>query len=130
VSVKIHEIVIHNDERGFLAELLRRDLISEEIKQIYFSVSKKGSIRGDHFHKKKTEWFCVLSGKAKLVLKSQINDRDYQEIILSGEDLKMVEIPPFIFHRIESLTDDMLLLVCASELYKSEDHDTYKLCNT
>ena len=53
---------IHIDGRGLFSELTRS--FSEG--QTSYSVTKKGIIRGNHFHTRKIERFSVVSGKAKI----------------------------------------------------------------
>jgi len=124
MKVNIFKAKKYTDDRGWLAEVLKEDFISKPVKQIYLSFSRKGKIRGDHYHKRKTEWFSVIRGKAIIYLKD-LNTGEEKEVTCSGENIQIIEIPPYIYHKVESLTEGMLLLAAVSELYKENDSDTY-----
>ena len=115
----------HTDERGWLVEILRDDEIKEEIKQVYFSTSKPGVIRGNHYHKHKVEWFSVVKGKAKLVLENN-ESKEREKLILSEDTPAIVKIPPNVSHAIQNIGDDeMYLIVIVNEVFNPDDADTF-----
>ncbi len=115
----------HLDSRGCLVEVLRADEISRDMKHFYFSTSRPGAIRGNHYHHRKTEWFCVVRGIGRLVLEHR--DSGYrEEITMAGDCPMTVEIPPGFVHAIQNVGDaEMLLLVVVDEVFDPEDPDTY-----
>ena len=116
----------HRDKRGWLAEIFRNDLVGE-FKQVYVSTLKQGMVRGNHYHKEKTEWFCVIMGKGKLTL---WRDDDVEVIVMSDKDksLKLIEVLPFVKHKIENVgKKKMILLSCSSTLYDRDEPDTYEV---
>lgn len=115
----------HLDERGLLFEVLRDDEIKEEMKQVYFSISKPNAIRGNHYHERKIEWFSVVKGKGKMVFEdNKSNDRE--ELILDGENPSIIKVDPYISHALQNIADeDMYLIVIANEVFNPEDADTY-----
>ena len=121
---KTYIINIHKDQRGWLAEILREDILKHKIAQVYISFSKKSSIRGGHYHKRKIEWFYAISGKAIVFLR-KFDETIEETFEISDEDQKVIEIPPFVYHRLEILTEGMLLLVGSSEVYNKDDPDTF-----
>jgi len=121
---KIYDVIRHNDNRGWLAEILREDILKHKIAQIYVSYSKENSIRGGHYHKRKIEWFYVISGKARVFLR-KFDETIEETFEISDEDQKIIEIPPFVYHRLEILTEEMLLLAGSSEVYNKDDPDTF-----
>lgn len=125
MNFEIKDLKKHEDERGYLLEILRSDEINEDIQQIYFSTSKHGAVRGGHYHKKKVEWFCVVKGKAKLVLED--NDlKEKEEMILSGDNPSIIKVPPNISHVIENIGDnEMHLIVISNEVFDPHDTDTF-----
>jgi dTDP-4-dehydrorhamnose 3,5-epimerase-like enzyme len=123
MKVKIHKLEIHSDSRGWLAEIIRRDEIDKTIAQVYVSQSIPGIIRGGHYHKKKTEWFFVIKGNAKLTLKDLLSNEE-RVIYIKESDHILVEIPPMVFHKIESQTE-LYLLVISSEVFNRNEPDTY-----
>ena len=54
------------DARGSLIENTSEEIF-KQTKHFFISKSKSGVIRGNHYHKRKLEWFLVIKGKAKLV---------------------------------------------------------------
>ena len=122
---ELKNIEKHTDERGWLVEILRDDEIKEEIKQVYFSTSKPGVIRGNHYHKHKVEWFSVVKGKAKLVLEDN-ESKEREELILSEDKPAIVKVPPNISHAIQNISDDeMYLIVIVNEVFNPDDTDTF-----
>ena len=50
---------IHHDERRFFAQVL-----TKPVRQINYYSAKRGAVLGNHYHKKTTEYFFLLDGKA------------------------------------------------------------------
>lgn len=125
MNVQIKKLEKHLNERGWLVEVLRDDEIKEEMKQVYFSTSKPGAVRGNHYHKRKVEWFCVVKGEAKLVL--QDNESGHrQELTLFGDEPSTARIPPNIAHAIQNIgNEDMHLIAIVNEVLNPDDADTY-----
>ena len=125
MKAELKNIEKHTDERGWLVEILRDDEIKEEIKQVYFSTSKPGAIRGNHYHTRKVEWFSVVKGKAKLVLEDN-DSKERKELILSEDNPAIVKITPHITHAIQNIGDDeMYLIVIVNEVFNPDDADTF-----
>ena len=116
-----YDLVKHEDQRGVLAELLK----APGAGQIFFSVTKPGVVRGNHYHDSKVEKFFVLHGDAKIRLQHLVSG-EITETIVSGEDLRVVDIPPGLTHNIENIgSSDLVVLFWASELFDPDRPDTY-----
>lgn len=110
----------HQDKRGEIKDI---------IEQIDFNgatiiESKKGSIRGNHYHKKTIQYIFVLSGKLKA--KSKKVDESMVEVVVEPGDLISHEqLEAHCFEAIE----DSLFLVLSSGLRTGKDYekDTYRL---
>lgn len=87
------------DERGNLVQL-----IHEGWKQVNVIVSRKGNIRGNHYHKYNVEAFYVVSGRFKLYAKSKENEEIYE--IKQGD---MFQIHPQIIHTFEYQENTVLV---------------------
>ena len=125
MQVEIRKIEKHEDARGWLAEVLRSDKVDEAIRQIHFSTSKPNTMRGNHYHKRKVEWFCVVKGIAKLLLED-IRTKEKKELTLSEENLVSVAIYPYVLHTLKNIgKSNMHLIVIVNEVFNSEDPDTY-----
>ncbi|MFH1581647.1 MAG: hypothetical protein ABIC39_06180 [Pseudomonadota bacterium] len=109
------------DKRGELFELIK----STQSGQIFFSTSRPGVIRGDHYHTRKIERFCVLKGNASIRLR-RVGTEEIKEYKISGVKPAFVEIPAFHAHHIENTgNDDLFTLFWCNELYNPANPDTY-----
>lgn len=116
-----YDIGMKTDNRGVLFELLK----SRQFGQIFVSKTRKGITRGNHYHDTKVEKFCVISGDALIRLRNIHND----EVItyeVSGDKIRIVDIPPGYTHSIENIGDEeMIVLFWANEIFNQERPDTY-----
>lgn len=109
------------DNRGALAELLK----SPHIGQLFFSTTKPGITRGNHYHDRKVEKFIVLSGEAVIRFEHVLSGEVTEEPV-SGSEMKVVDIPPGYSHHIENVGDtEMVVLFWADELFDRDAPDTY-----
>lgn len=126
MKVKIVDLKIITDKRGWLAELLKnRDLENKKFGQLLITVAKPGATKGGHYHLRKEEWFIVISGRGELKF---IDNKTGEEIkmILDEKDLKAVQIPLNTKHWIKNLGEkDLSLLAYCSEEFNSNDTDTF-----
>lgn len=127
----VKDIEKKTDERGWLAEIVKNsDLPKKEFGQVFVTTAKPGINKGGHYHTRKHEYFCVIKGKAEITLK----ELDKNENVLSTEivnvdeqDLKLVELLPWVWHAIENTgEEEMVLLVYVDEEFNPEDTDTFR----
>jgi UDP-2-acetamido-2,6-beta-L-arabino-hexul-4-ose reductase len=116
-----HRPQVHRDARGKLFEILR--LAGGG--QIFFSTTKPGVVRGNHFHSRKVEWFCVLRGEAAIRLRRVGHDQ-VREFRVSGESPEFISIPALHTHQIENVGEDELLTIFwCNEIFEPADPDTF-----
>lgn len=116
-----HRPEVHRDDRGQLFEIIRM----ANGGQVFFSTTKPGVVRGNHFHTRKIEWFCVLQGEAAIRLRHVESDEVHEFRVL-GADPQFISIPVLHTHQIENVGDeDLLTMFWCSEVYHAEDPDTY-----
>ena len=109
------------DERGTFTELIR----TKHDGQVSVSVSKKGIIRGNHYHHTKMEKFIVVQGKAKITFKHVLTG-DKKEYLVDDKAFKIVNIPVGYSHKIENIGNSkMILLIWCNELFDKSKPDTY-----
>ena len=109
------------DNRGLLFEILR----SEGGGQVFFSLTKTGEVRGNHYHLRKVERFCVVSGNALIRLR-RVGTLDTREFHVSANDPSCIDIPVLHSHNIRNIgTDDLLTLFWSNEIFDPDDPDTY-----
>ena len=93
--------------------------------QTSFSVTKKGVVRGNHFHTRKIERFSVIKGKAKIKLR-EILSNEKLEFIIDGVKPSYIDIPVWHTHNIENIGDeDLITVFWINEHYNDETSDTY-----
>ena len=116
-----HRPQLHNDARGQLYEIMR--LAGGG--QIFFSVTKPGVIRGDHFHSRKVEWFCVVRGEAMIRIR-RVGDTRVREFRVSGNKPEFISIPALHTHQIENVgNEELLTMFWCNEIFQPSDPDTF-----
>jgi len=130
VKYKIKELEIHSDKRGWLVEMLKRNEIRQDIKQIYVATIKPGCIRGNHYHLKKTEWLFISKGKANIYLED-IKTQKKICLKLSSKRPKVITTPPKIAHAVKNSGKEIVYLVSAQNtIYNPKNPDSYPhLCS-
>lgn len=119
----LYETDLKEDNRGSFVELMK----SKTFGQVSISRSRKGVIRGNHYHNTKNEKFYVIQGEAVIKLRNILDDKIISYYV-SGEKIEIVDIPPGYTHSIENLTKgngEMILLIWANEIFDPENPDTY-----
>ena len=126
-NFNIQELEKKSDERGWLIEVLGTDALGADNKfgQLHVSVAHPGKVRGNHYHTRKIEWFCVPGGTGKLLLKDLETGED-KEVLMGEDALRTVKITPGTIHAIKNIgTNDMVLIVYTNEKFDPADPDTY-----
>ena len=115
------KLEIKEDERGILIEVFK----IPNFGQVLYSTSKPGVVRGNHYHTRKQEKFCVIDGKAKIRLRN-IETNELKEYYVSGEKPEVVDMIIGWTHNIENIgKDELKLLIWISEVFDPKDPDTY-----
>ena len=112
----------HSDSRGAFSEVIR----SNSLGQFSFSTTKPKVERGHHFHTRKIERFCVVSGRAEIMFRRIDSDKIYK-FVVDGDSPSIVDMPVWHTHMIKNISknDDLLTLFWISEHYNEKDPDTY-----
>lgn len=125
IKYEIKELERHSDKRGWLVEMLKQNELKEEIKQIYVASIKPGAVRGNHYHLKRTEWFFIINGEAKLYLLDLKTKRNIL-LKLSSKKPRVVTIFPKIAHALKNSGKKIIYLVSAQgDIYNPKKPDTY-----
>jgi len=113
--------VLHADDRGSLFEVVKQ----ADAGQFFFSTTKPGITRGNHYHTRKMEKFCVVKGQAVIRLRKTGTDQMI-EYHVSGDKPSIVEIPIFHTHNITNTGNtELLTLFWTDELFDPQDPDTF-----
>jgi len=127
-GVRIYELKKIPDERGFFAELLRKDwkdiLGDEWIVQANLSYSYPGVIRAWHRHLRgQTDYFIVLQGAMRICAYDEKTGQ-LDEIVASEHKLQIVRIPGHYWHGTKTISDKpSLTLYFVTRLYDYSNPD-------
>jgi len=112
------------DERGWFCELRRDSALPRPTVQTNLSFSRKGVIRGLHYHERgQDDLFVCLQGTARVVVLDRATGATFTEDI--GDDNPVaIYVPGRNAHGFEALTD---LLFCyhVTEEYDPDDPDEH-----
>lgn len=124
ISIKPFE-----DKRGSLKKILMKSQLKEDekVEEVYLLYSEKGSVRGNHYHKKTLEYFVVVSGTAKIALKN-LDTGILEELYISAENNLVLKVPPHVVHAFKNEEDQpLIILAISSKEYNKLDTDTFAM---
>ena len=114
-----------DDERGWLAEIARASLLPEPVRQTNVSFSRKGTIRGLHYHERQSDLFVCLQGSARVVALNRDTGETFSADI-GDANFAAVLVPGNLAHGFEALTD-VLMLYHVTQEYDPANPDEYGL---
>ena len=96
------------DQRGEISRLIDQE--EYPIRAVLWITQKKGTTRGNHYHKKDAHWVYCVSGKFRY---SEKNSRDpdakVESVVLKPGNLVLSK--PGIIHSMEALEDTIFLAI-------------------
>jgi dTDP-4-dehydrorhamnose 3,5-epimerase len=114
------------DERGWVSELRRESSLPKRTVQTNVSFSRRGVIRGLHYHERgQDDLFVCLQGTARVV----VLDRDSGETFcedIGEENPIAVYVPGYHAHGFEALSD-VLFCYHVTEEYDPADPDEHEV---
>ena len=114
------------DARGWLMELRRESALPKQTRQTNLSFSRRGVIRGLHYHERgQDDLFCCIQGTARVVVLDRASGEAYTEDI-GDENPVALYIPGRHAHGFEALTD-LLFLYHVTEEYDPADPDEHEI---
>jgi dTDP-4-dehydrorhamnose 3,5-epimerase len=118
------ELARHADDRGWFAELARASGLPKPIRQVNLSHSRRGVIRGLHYHERgQDDLFVCLAGSVRVVVLDRESGEVFSEDI--GDDNPVaVYVPGFHAHGYEALTDALFAYLVTEE-YDAADPDEH-----
>jgi len=115
------KLKLNTDARGSFVEVFKY----EKSGQVSFSTTKPGITRGNHYHIRKNEKFCVVSGQASIKLR-RIGTDKVIEYKVSGDEPSWVEMPIYYTHNITNIGDaELVTLFWINEHFNPNDPDTF-----
>ncbi|MDG6962106.1 MAG: cupin domain-containing protein [Nitrososphaerota archaeon] len=126
MDLRVRKLNVKKDNRGWLAELLRsEDTGAHQFGQIIVTTARTGQTKGNHYHLRKREWYCIVKGKGKLSVMNR-KTREIAELVMGEDNMVTVEIPIGTLHWITNTSEEeMVLIVYTDEPFKPEDPDTF-----
>lgn len=109
-GVIIKQITKNNDDRGWLAEVFRRDELEFDPVMSYISLTNPGVIRGPHEHVAQSDCFIFLGpGSFRLHLwdrrESSPTKGESVEIEVGENNPIVVTVPPGVVHGYKCISD-------------------------
>jgi len=132
-GVKVHQLRLITDERGWLMEMLRSDWeIFERFGQAYVTTCYPGVVKAWHYHKLQTDHFTCVHGVAKLALYDPREDSPthgmINEFYIGPLNPTLIKIPPLVYHGFTAVGNDMAMIVnFPTELYNYKDPDEFRI---
>ncbi len=118
-----YELKMNVDNRGSFTEFIK----TLDRGQVSINIIKPGITKGNHWHHTKNEKFLVAYGEGVIRFR-KIDSQEIIEYKVSGDKLKVVDIPPGYTHNIENVgKTDMVTVMWANEPFDPENPDTYYL---
>jgi dTDP-4-dehydrorhamnose 3,5-epimerase len=115
------------DERGWFMELMRSSLLPKPVRQSNVVFSRRGVIRGLHYHERgQDDLFVCLQGTVRIVALDRETGEAFTEDI--GDDNPVaIYVPGVLAHGYEALTD-CLFLYHVTEEYDPVSPDEHNVC--
>ena len=109
----------HKDSRGEIFDILQ----NVEISAVTLVSFVKNAVRGNHFHKKTTQWNYVHSGEIEFAVK--INDSITRGVLQEGE---LLRIDPNEIHAMKAAADSIIyVFTLGPRGCKEYESDTYRI---
>ena len=93
--------------------------------QLFVTMAHPGQSKGHHYHTRKTEWFCVVSGSGEMIVQDvETGERD--QVSVSADEPVILKIESGLAHALyNSGTTPLVSLVYVDEVYDPSDDDTH-----
>jgi len=110
----------HQDERGVI-----QDLLTEGLDSATLIGTKKGAVRGNHYHRHTTQWVYVVIGALRVLTRDPASRRVRETIVGDG---KLMMNPPLEEHAWQALEETVVLVLTRGPRSGPDyESDTYRL---
>lgn len=122
-KVKIEKIKpIFVDDRGTIS-----DILEKEVKHIGIIFSNPGSVRGNHYHKKSTQYMYVIKGRMEMRTKDMRTENSEVET-KTIEEGDIITIPAMIAHSFKAFEETYFLdITTESRSGNKYEEDTFRI---
>ena len=131
-GVKVEELRVIPDERGYLMEMFRSDSPDfQKFGQVYMTVVYPGVVKAWHYHQKQTDNFVCVAGMAKVGLydarEGSPTRGETATIVLGWQRQRRLTIPPGVYHGFTPVgTEPASIINIPTELYDYEQPDEHR----
>jgi UDP-2-acetamido-2,6-beta-L-arabino-hexul-4-ose reductase len=123
-SNPVRDLDRKSDDRGYLLECLRTKSSNSHI---FYSITRPGITRGNHFHFRKVERFIIIKGSAEIEFQKP-DTKGIERFTISGDDNKVIDIPVMNVHTLKNIgEDDLICAFWTNEIFDPNNPDTYFL---
>lgn len=119
VTMKKTKFKVFKKKSGILIPFSLKRNFPIKIKRIFIIKGKKNFTRGDHAHKKCSQFVYPILGKIKI---NYINKKEEKELILDHNKNEGYLLKPKTWCKIKFLTKNSILLVACDMEYKFSDY--------
>ncbi len=113
--------VNHKDERGIIKDILTHTPFDA----ITFIISKKGAVRGNHYHKKTFQYDYVLKGSMLCVYQEGATGKKQKKVIKEGD---LAFHPPHQRHSYKAMEDtEFISITHGPRNGKDYEKDVFRL---
>lgn len=132
-GVKIKDLKIIPDERGYLQEIMRKDdEMFKEFGQVYMTTTYPGVVKGWHYHDQQSDNAVCIKGMIKLVLYDNRKDSKTKgkinEFFIGEQSPKLVHIPKGITHGWKCISTETAYIVnIPDKVYNYKKPDEHRL---
>ncbi|MDI6809222.1 MAG: hypothetical protein QME66_09610 [Candidatus Eisenbacteria bacterium] len=116
----------HTDVRGWVYEVLRpEDVTKERFAQIFVTGALPEKTKGNHYHRRKTEWFSVVHGKGEMTL-TNVDTGEISTVMMSADEPLVLKVIPGLAHALKNVDDvPLIAIVYVDEPFNPNDTDTF-----
>lgn len=122
-GIEIKELSVYEDNRGWLAEIIRDDESDVKPVMSYLSMTRPGLARGPHEHTEQTDYFCFI-GKFRLYLwdnREGSGTFREQKIVETSGVPTIAVVPPGIVHAYKNIdSKEGLVINLPDRLYMGQ----------
>lgn len=128
-GVKVEDLKVIPDDRGYLMEMLRADSPDfEKFGQAYLTVVYPGVVKAWHCHLQQTDNFVCVAGMAKIALYDARKDSptrcEVNTFFAGWQQQCRITIPPGVYHGFTAVGIEPASIVnIPTELYRYDNPD-------
>lgn len=117
--------VFYKDKRGSISDIFYK----ENINHVAIIKSKKGAKRGDHYHKKTTQYMYITKGSLEYWYKKFNSKGKSKKKILRTGDL--IKTPPLEMHALKIISNnEFIVFTVGKRGGKDYESDTFRIIPT